>query len=105
MVSKQIGATKVLFQDNFSTNGPLDSSKWDYNHYSSNNNPSFYGRTQQRQYLPSASDGVAHFRLDSFNESDPNRPRTSFLGSEAITRQLFSTTSGGVAFEAKARFV
>lgn len=76
-MSTQIGASKILFSDNFSTNGPISSAKWDYNHYSPNNNPSFYGRTQQRQELPSASDGVLRLRLDSYNPSDPNH--TTFL--------------------------
>ena len=55
-MSRQIGATAILFEDNFSTNGPINSAKWHFNEFSSGG--SFYGRTQQRQELPSASNGV-----------------------------------------------
>lgn len=97
----EIGAQSVLFVDNFSTNGKIDASKWNFNEFSKGG--SFYGNTQQRQELPSASGGVLHLRLDTFNPTgDPSHP--TFYGSEAITRQLFDVSSGGVAFEAKARF-
>ncbi|MDF2813689.1 MAG: glycoside hydrolase family 16 [Microvirga sp.] len=104
-MSTATGATKTLFVDNFSTNGKIDSAKWGYNVWSPDpsKNGSFYGNTQQRQELPSASDGVLHLLLDTYNPSDPKGK--TFLGSEAITKQTFSLSNGGIAFEAKARFV
>ena len=100
-MSTQVGATKTLFSDDFSTNGPIDGTKWDYNQFSKGG--SFYGNTQQRQELPSSSDGVLHLRLDTYNPTDPKG--STFVGSEAITQQLFSQKGGGIAFEAKARYV
>lgn len=101
-MAKQLGATKTLFSDTF--NGPLKATSWDYNHWQANNNPSFYGRTQQRQELPDAGNGVLRLKLDTYNPSDSKH--TSFLGSEAITRQKFGLgDSKGIAFEVKAKFV
>ena len=100
-MSDQIGGTKVLFSDDFKT--ALSPAKWDYNHFESGG--SFYGRTQQRQYLPTASDGVLHLQVDTFNPSG-GPSYSSFLGSEAITKQSFGLSGGaGVAFEVKARLV
>jgi hypothetical protein len=89
---------QVLFADNFSA--PLDSNIWDYNHFSPINNPSFYGRTQIRQSLPSVSGGSVHLALDTFNPTG-----FSLYGTEIITRQTFSPDGGGIAFEASARLV
>ena len=100
-MSQSIGAAKVLFRDDFNTSGTISSASWDYNHWSAQNNSSFYGRTQQRQNLPSAADGALRLKLDSFNGSDNSHQ--TFVGSEAITKQLFSV-GDGLAFEAKARF-
>jgi hypothetical protein len=94
-------ATNVIFSDDFSTNGPISAAKWDYNHWSSTNNSSFYGRTQQRQELPSAQDGALRLRLDTYNPSDS--AHTSLLGSEAISTRTF-TVGSGLAFEARARY-
>jgi hypothetical protein len=97
--------TATLFFDDFSA--PLDPSIWDYNLFSSVNNPSFYGRTQQRQTLPSVSNGVLHLQLDTLNPTNlpPPAPPT-FYGSEAITRQTFATSTGaGIALEVSARIV
>lgn len=99
------GETGTLFFDDFSA--PLNPNIWDYNHFSSANNPSFYGRTQQRQTLPSVSNGVLHLQLDTFNPTNlpPPAPPT-FYGSEAITRQTFAPSNGaGIAFEVSARIV
>ena len=68
----------------------------------------FEGRFLLRQYpaapgIPSSSDGVLHLRLDTYNPTDPKG--STFVGSEAITQQLFSQKGGGIAFEAKARYV
>lgn len=90
----------MIFSDDFSTNGPIDSSKWHFNVWSEGG--SFYGRTQQRQELPSAQDGVLQLRLDSYNPSDPQH--TTFLGSEAITYQLFDLSDGPIAFQAQLRY-
>ena len=46
------------------------------------------------------SDGVLHLRLDTYN---PTGPGNSFLGSEVISKQSFTTSAGGIAFEASAR--
>jgi beta-glucanase (GH16 family) len=96
---------RVLFTDDFWP-GPdpnrLDSSKWDYNHWEQNNNPSYLGLTQMRQELPWAQAGVARIRLDTWNGQDGK----CFLGSEAITRQAFALPGGGggIAFEADLKF-
>jgi hypothetical protein len=101
-VAKALGTTKTLLSDTFS--GPLNKSTWDYNHWQANNNPSFYGRTQQRQELAEAGNGVLRLKLDTYNPSDPNH--ATFLGSEAITKQKFGLGSAkGIAFEVKAKFV
>ncbi len=104
-------AGTILFQDNFSNNGPLNSS-WDFNHWFDQNtpppgtytNPSYLGQTQMRQSVPNAADGMAKIRLDTFNEyNTPNKPPgqfNSFTGSEAITKQAWAAdATGGIAFE------
>ena len=92
--------TTVLFQDDFSTNGPLNSANWDFNHWEQQNNPSFLGLTQMRQSLPVAENGMARIRLDTWLDGD------AFSGSEAITNQAFALpgNGGGIAFEAKLKF-
>jgi hypothetical protein len=89
---------QTLFSDDFSS--PLSTSKWDYNHFESGG--SFYGRTQQRQYLPQVSSGLLHLQLNTYN---PTGPGNSFLGSEIISTQSFTIDAGGIAFEASARIV
>jgi beta-glucanase (GH16 family) len=90
----------ILFQDNFATDGPLDSSYWDYNHWQQNNNPSFLGQTQMRQSLPLAQGGMARIQLDTWLDGN------AFSGSEAITRQAFALpgNGGGIAFEGRFKF-
>src|SRR5208283_70993 len=94
---------KVLFTSDFWAGPdprPLDSAKWDFNHWEKDNNPSYLGLTQMRQYLPYASLGAARIRLDTWNEGDGK----CFLGSEAITKQAFALGppgTGGIAFEAE----
>jgi beta-glucanase (GH16 family) len=97
-MTTQLTGTSILFQDNFSTNGPLDSSNWDFNHWSQVNNPSFLGLTQMRQSLPFAEKGMARIRLDTWLDGN------AFSGSEAITKEAFELDNGGVAFEGKFRF-
>ena len=96
----------TLFTDDFNTS--LNPASWDYNHWKAIDNPSFYGRTQQRQELPGVSDGLLHLKLDTFNPTynpaDPNQV-PSFYGSEAITTAKFSNDAGGIVFEIKAHFV
>ncbi len=97
---------ETLFTDDFTT--PLNPADWDYNHWKAVNNPSFYGRTQQRQELPGVSDGELHLKLETFNPTyNPADPKQipSFVGSEVITRQTFSNNEGGIFFEVKAHFV
>jgi hypothetical protein len=90
--------TAVLFEDDFSTDGKLNSSSWDFNHWQQNNNPSFLGLTQMRQELPSAQGGVARITLDTWLDGN------AFKGSEAITNQAWDLSAGNVAFEGKFRF-
>src|SRR5512139_564846 len=97
----------ILFEDSFSNNGQLNPSNWDFNHWFDQNtppagtytNPSYLGQTQMRQELPSALDGVARIRLDTFNQYNtpakafPNATDqvfNSFTGSEAITKQSWA---------------
>ncbi|MFZ4525880.1 MAG: Ig-like domain-containing protein [Chlorobium sp.] len=101
---------KSLFTDDFNT--ALNAEKWDYNHWVDVStgalDPSFYGRTQQRQELPNVSNGELHLKLDTFNPTyNPADPKQvpSFFGSEAITQQTFSNDAGGIVFEIKAHFV
>jgi hypothetical protein len=99
----------ILFQDDFSTSGKLNSTSWHFNQWTQNNNASFLGKTQMRQELPIAQNGMARIEMDTFNpaNADPRyRDTPSFLGSEAITNQAFSLpgNGGGIAFEAKFKF-
>ena len=90
----------VLFQDDFSTNGPLNSANWDFNHWEPQNNPSYLGLTQMRQSLPVAANGMARIQLDTWLDGN------AFSGSEAITIRAFALpgNGGGIAFEAKLKF-
>jgi len=92
--------TTVLFQDDFSTIGPLNSANWDFNHWEPQNNPSYLGLTQMRQSLPLAENGMARIRLDTWLNGN------AFSGSEAITNQAFALpgNGGGIAFEAQLKF-
>ena len=91
----------VIFQDDFSAAGRLGNS-WDYNHWSQNNNPSYLGQTQMRQNLPDAENGMARIKMDTFNPP-PGGPN-SYYGSEAITKQAWDVSAGGLGFEGKFRF-
>src|SRR5258708_6091334 len=92
--------TTILFQDDFSTDGPLNSAFWDYNHWQQQNNPSFLGLTQMRQSLPFAQNGMARIQLDTWLDGK------AFSGSEAITKQAFALpgNGGGIAFEGNFKF-
>jgi len=72
--------TTVLFQDDFSTNGPLNSANWDFNHWEPQNNPSYLGLTQMRQSLPIAENGMARIQLDTWLDGNafPDRRRSLF---------------------------
>jgi beta-glucanase (GH16 family) len=94
--------TQVLLSDNFSDNAPLNPAVWGINQYAPVNNPSYYGRTQIEQYLPTVSNGALQLTLQTYN---PTGPGNSFLGSEIISNQTFSDTIGGIAFTAVARIV
>ena len=63
-------ATTVLSQDDFSTNGPLNSANWDFNRWEAQNNPSYLGLTQMRQSLPLAQNGAARIQLDTWLERE-----------------------------------
>jgi hypothetical protein len=101
-MSAPLAASAVLFQDDFSVNGPLNSANWDFNHWSQNNNPSYLGQTQMRQNLPSAENGMARIKMDTYNPP-PGKP-DSYYGSEAMTNQAWDLTGGGLAFEGKFKF-
>ncbi len=110
VIDRQIVEVGTLFADEF--NSPLNPDVWDYNRWVDDSNgalnPSFYGRTQQRQELPEVLNGELHLKLDTFNPTyNPADPKQvpSFYGSEAITKQIFSNDAGGIAFEIKAHFV
>ena len=89
-----------LLKDDF--NGSLNPATWDYNHWSAVNNPSFYGRTQQRQSLPAVSNGELNLKLDTYNPTNGVLP--AFSGSEISTIQTYSNDTGAVVFEIKAYF-
>src|ERR1700693_5997460 len=102
---------QYLLQDDFAddANGPVNSNTWDYNHFAPINNPSFLGRTQMEQYLPSVSDGALELTLQTYKPTPPGTGN-SFLGSEIISNQTFSTNyndsgnnAGGIAFTAVAK--
>lgn len=99
-------ATGVLLQDNFYNNVQLSSSTWSYNVFQPVNNPSFNGRTQMEQYLPSVANGALQMTVQTYN---PTGPGESFLGSEVISNQTFSINpddpNSGIAFTAVAQFV
>ncbi len=72
-MSSPLAASAVLFQDDFSVNGPLNSANWDFNHWTKDNNPSYLGQTQMRQNLPSAENGMARIKMDTYNPP-PGKP-------------------------------
>jgi beta-glucanase (GH16 family) len=88
----------ILFEDDFSANGSLNPTNWDYNHWQPQNNPSFLGLTQMRQSLPVAENGMARIQLDTFLDGN------AFSGSEAITTQAWDVSTGGIAFEGSFRY-
>jgi hypothetical protein len=97
-----LSASAVLFQDDFSGTGSLGAS-WDYNHWIEGpNNPSYLGGTQMRQTLPEKSGGMARIKMDTYNPP-PGQPN-SYYGSEAITKQAWDVSTGGLAFEGKFKF-
>ncbi len=99
----QLSATGIVFSDEFTGNGPIDSGKWNYHEVKDwNNNTGYYGRTQQRQELPHMQDGALRLRLDSYIPNSVEN--ASFYGSEAITYQKFDLSNGPIAFEAKFKF-
>jgi beta-glucanase (GH16 family) len=94
----------MIFSDNFPNDGPIDGTKWKFNVWADGG--SFYGRTQQRQELPTASGGVMRLKLDSYNPTEhtpADAKHTTFVGSEAITKQLFDLKGGPIGFEAQLR--
>jgi len=91
----------TLLDNGFSS--PLEPTKWTYTLWQRDDNPSFYGRTQQRQELPLVLNGELQLQLDTYNPTnDPSAP--SFFGSDAITTTNYSNDTGGVAFEFRAHF-
>jgi hypothetical protein len=98
--------TTILFQDDFSTSGPLNSTNWHFNKWSSTNNASFLGLTQMRQVLPIAENGMARLEMDTWQPANADPTKASFFGSEAITNQAYSLpgNGGGIAFEANFKF-
>ena len=90
--------TQVLLHDDFNGSS-VNANLWHYPVWTPTNNSSYYGRTQIRQSLPEASNGVLHLKLDTYNPTG-----YSLYGSEIISDQYFSR-GAGIAFEARARFV
>jgi beta-glucanase (GH16 family) len=88
----------IIFEDSFSKDGYIDETKWHFNIWKGGG--SYYGRTQQRQFLPHAKGGVMTLWLDTYNGGDGK----SFLGSEAISYELFDLSKGPIAFEAQLRY-
>jgi beta-glucanase (GH16 family) len=103
--------TKNLFQDDFSTNGPIDvadyaqQTTWHFNLWQQDNNPSYLWGTNFRQSVPVAQGGVVQLPLDTWNPATLDGHPPSFLGSEAFTVEQFSLPGdgGGIAFEAVAK--
>ena len=101
-MTSPLSASAILFQDDFSGT-QVSASNWDINQWIPGpNNPSYIGQTQFRQVLPAAENGMARIRLDTFNPP-PGGP-DSYFGSEAITKQAWDVSAGGLAFEGKFRF-
>jgi hypothetical protein len=101
-MTSPLPASAILFQDDFSGT-QVSSANWDYNRWIQGpNNPSYLGQTQMRQELPAAENGMARIRLDTFNPP-PGGP-DSYYGSEAITKQAWDVSAGGLGFEGKFRF-
>jgi hypothetical protein len=97
-------ATETLFEDNFTTNGKIDAAKWNYNVWTQRDNKSYLGRTQQRQELPIAENGIMRLRLNTFNPP-PGKP-DSLFGSEAISKKTFGPPGpqSEIVFEAQLRY-
>jgi beta-glucanase (GH16 family) len=104
MSSSIAPVTQILLQDYFGDNASLDPTTWDYNHFSPINNPSFNGRTQMEQFVPTVSDGALQLTVQTYNPTS-SPPGTSFLGSEVISKQNFNVAGNGsgIAFTAVAR--
>lgn len=101
-MTSPLSASAVLFEDHFSGT-QVSKDNWDYNHWIDGpNNPSYLGQTQMRQNLPAAENGVARIRMDTFNP--PPGGANSYYGSEAITKQAWDVSAGGLGFEGKFRF-
>lgn len=101
-MTSPLSASAILFQDDFSGT-QVSAANWDINQWIPGpNNPSYLGQTQMRQSLPAAENGVARIKLDTFNPP-PGGP-DSYYGSEAITKQAWDVSTGGLAFEGKFRF-
>jgi Ca2+-binding RTX toxin-like protein len=101
-MTSPLSASAVLFEDHF-PGTQVSSVNWDYNHWIEGpNNPSYLGQTQMRQELPAAENGMARIKMDTFNPP-PGGPN-SYFGSEAITKQAWDVSAGGLGFEGKFRF-
>ncbi|MBE7385203.1 MAG: glycoside hydrolase family 16 protein [Leptolyngbya sp. SIO1E4] len=95
-----------LLRDDFLGNN-LDSAKWKLPIFTPMNNASFLGRTQLRvsndpnHEPPKVENGSVTLQLDTYN---PSAPGASFLGSELITQEKFSISTG-MSFEARVRLL
>ena len=99
LVSYGSAQAAELFYDDFS-NPTVDATRWEF---PTDPNASFYGRTQIRPAFPNVSGGIARLRLDTYNPT-ALIPGDSFLGSEMLTKQIF-TRGNGIVFEARSRMV
>lgn len=97
MPTTSSNSTKIL-SDDFSTNGRLDAATWSF----PTGDASFIEpQTQMRPELPSASDGMLHLLLNTYNPNATNG--ASLYGTDAFTKQTFNVYDGELTFEASVK--
>lgn len=89
-------ANKIIFNDDFPTNGAVDPTLWMINSVG----PFIEPRSYFRQELPQASGGVVHLLMDTF---DPNGNKV-FISSDMVSTQKFDLSGGPLAFQAQVRY-
>lgn len=98
VISASSGA--VLYSHDFSADTQVNSANWAFTPYQAVDDPSYLGRTQIRQSLPSIENGAAHLTIDTYN---PTGAGQSFFGTAIYTRESFTDTSSGILFQAVAK--
>jgi len=89
-------ANKIIFSDDFPTDGTVDSTLWMINSVG----PFIEPRAYFRQELPTASGGVMHLVMDTFDPGGNN----VFIGSDAVSTQKFDLSGGPLAFQAQVKY-